>query len=242
LEVAILLQPFINKPIRVLPFALALTAMQCVSSKSPLTDLDEGFLDEALLGTWTGVGAGEDQLDETGWIQIGIDDSGSMSVLVSPGSVCDSPSDQPSSELYLGHSSSLRGSTYLNLRFARCISGQPDKGITDFLEQCPFFIVRYATENRFGALRHELTESGYSLPMLESLESDMVAFVLDSSNIDEAIEDRIVEGEASTKCITAEGTALRRFFRQHGTEIFDSDQWNVVVRVAANANAPTKSQ
>ncbi|GMQ97389.1 MAG: hypothetical protein BMS9Abin15_1106 [Gammaproteobacteria bacterium] len=91
---------------------LILLLLGCVpGSDNPLTDPDKEKIDLSLLGTWYW----KDE-NESGYIHIGLDEKTKLLRIIM--SEFNKDGNLKSSELY-GHTSSLQGNNYLNLRWVR---------------------------------------------------------------------------------------------------------------------------
>ena len=190
----------IARPIRFSWLMLPLMGFECVMSEHPLVSLEEGFIDEALVGHWIETSDGTE-------LVISMRDDGLMNVEMG-----ETDEGERSFYAYRGYSSRLGEDTYANLEFfdvgcEGCDQGELDIGRAEIFEDfAPILAETDGATCTFIIIRYEHTE-----------DDRLIVYWQRRSNVKSAIEEQELAGRLFAEtdseldgepCITASSTEL----------------------------------
>ena len=208
--------------------AVGLFAIVATTSKSPLGERDQGFVDPSIMGRW-----GEPPWEQDGEVaEVGFeatfDAAGELRLVSDP--------ELDEQEVYTGHTTLLDGRRYLNLKLIDCLGCAEDERSRIKANPCPYTIWQYATQLNPAVIS---SLNGHDADALSKFDGRFLLLVyMDLDVIDNAIESGLLDGDMdcdacidSDTCMTAEPTELQTFVRQNQEALFPPDNWLVYTLV-----------
>lgn len=203
------------------------------SAGLPLTEREEGFVDQAIMGTW---GWFEDcasfpdmEPDAKGVcyrseFRARFDESAALEL-----------ADQNS--VMTGYTSVLSRRRYLNLKVVDCSNCSEEQQAEIRADTCPYTILQYSTGNPPTMAADQGTTDPEQMARYDGRYLSVAT--MDRSFLRDAISRGLVDGNPACEacvwtgapCITSELQAMQAFVSQYDAQLFPPDNWRAYARV-----------
>ena len=206
------------------------------SSRLPLAELEVGFVDPAIMGTW-------------GWFEdcafipnMEPDAQGLCYVFGFRARFGETAAlelvDQH--KVMTGYTSLLSGRRYLNLTLIDCADCSDEQRAEFTTGACPYTILQYSTEESPRMAPDKVTTNAEEIALFDGRYLSVAN--MDRDFLRDAIKRGLIDGNPACEacvwtdgpCITSERQAMQDFVRKYDAQLYPADNWRAYARIPAS--------